>query len=355
MELLARYTRAGVEPLTIAIGQALFAQSRLPADAQRKLNLSVSRLKAYSSAANVLWFGIGFKHVIRTLMETEQGATLVAISSGLMVSYSREFSAAVLKALCDKSMLPENLTPALSQWGALVNLCAPAVIASQFPILVEGFSRLLMSNADKMAPANVAATSPSELAAAIFELAQLSTGRFANLTLMGNSDCGWLAALAEWLFLLRVEIVDHSGISLYQSKGSTHRDTGSYHLAIIRLEDGQSSVRQSMLHSRTHLVPPGDFGFNLRTGTPYHLYYKGRSEWSSVLTDTLGSSFRQLLKPRIIPLFAQVLYSALYVNEADRGRSRMNPWGDIPFMSDSVQHQRRFMQMLDLLLLVCQS
>lgn len=86
VELLARYTRAGVEPLTIATGQALFAQFRLPADAQRILDLSASRLKAYSSAANALWFGIGFKHLIRTLMETEQGATLVAVSSSLMVS-----------------------------------------------------------------------------------------------------------------------------------------------------------------------------------------------------------------------------------------------------------------------------
>lgn len=348
VELLARYTRAGVEPLTIAIGQALFAQSRLPTDVQRRLDLSVSKLKAYSSAANALWFGIGFKHLIRTLMETEQGATLVAVSSGLMVSYSCEFSAAVLKALCDKCLLPEKLTPALSQWGSLVKLCTPAVIASQFPILVEGFSRLLMSNADKRALGEVVATSPSELAAAILELAQLSTGKIANLTLIGNSDCGWLAALAEWLFLLRVEIVDdHSGNILYQTKRSSHKDIRSHHLTIVRLEDGQSRVRQSLLHSRTHLVPPGNLSFNLRTETPYHRFYQGRSEWSNILTDTFGSSFHQLLEPRIIPLFAQVLYSALYVDIGEDGRSRMNPWADTLFMHDSAQHQHRFMQMLD--------
>lgn len=350
VELLARYTRAGVEPLTVAIGQALFMQSRLPADAQRRLGLSVSKLKAYSSAAKALWFGVGFKHLIRTLMETEQGATLVAVSSSLMISYSCEFSAAVLKALCDKSMLPEKLTPALSQWGALVKLCAPAVIASQFPILVEGFSRLLVSNADKTAALEVAATSPSELAAAIFELAQLSIGKFRNLTLMGNSDCAWLAALAEWLFLLRVEIVDHVGNTLYQSKGSSHQHIKWYHVTIIRLEDGESGVRQSrqsMLYSRTQLVTPGNLAFSLRTETPYHLFYRGRSEWSSILTDTFGSFFHQLLEPKILPLFAQVLYSALYVDHEEGGKFRMNPWGDTLFINDSVQHQHRFMQMLD--------
>lgn len=56
MELLARYSRAGVEPLTVAVGQALFTLFRLPADAQKRLGLSVSKLRAYSSAANALWF-----------------------------------------------------------------------------------------------------------------------------------------------------------------------------------------------------------------------------------------------------------------------------------------------------------
>lgn len=148
-------------------------------------------------------------------------------------------------------------------------------------------------------------------------------------------------------FLLRVEIVDHSGNSLYQSKGSRHKDIGSYHLTIIRLEeDGQSSVRQSMLHSRTQLVLPGNLSFNLRTETPYHPFYQGRSEWSNILTDAFGSSFHQLLEPRIILLFARVLYSTLYVDDREFAECRMNPWGDALFINDRVQHQHRFMQML---------
>lgn len=171
VELLARYSRAGVEVLTIAVGQALFAQFSLPADAQRRLQLSVAKLKAYSSAADALWFGIGFKHLIRTLLETEQGATSVAVASSLMVSYSSEFSATVPKTLCDKSSLPEKLTPSLSQWGAFINVCSSAVTASNFPILVEGFSRLLMTDANKRKPCEVVATSPSELAVALLEIA----------------------------------------------------------------------------------------------------------------------------------------------------------------------------------------
>lgn len=346
VELLARYARAGVEALTIAVGQALFAQFRVPAEAQKRLELSVSRLKAYSSAANALWFGIGFKHLIRTLMETEQGATLVAVSSCLMVSYENEFSATVLKALCDKSSLPEKLTPSLSQWGAFVNLCTAAVTASQFPLLVEGFSRLLMTSVAKREPKFLAATSPSALAIALLELAQLSMGKVANVVFIGNADCGWLAAVAEWLLSLRVEILDHMGNSLYQSKGTNYDGISYFQLTIIRLEEGQNANPQSLLRSRTHLVPPGDPGFNLQTATSYYLFYQGRSEWFTILNDTFGLSFQNLLKPENIPRFAKVLYPGLSVGDHDRAFGLMNPWGDTLFAKDSLQHQRRFIQML---------
>lgn len=188
VELLARYSRAGVEPLTIEVGQAIIARFSEPADAQRRLEHSVSKLRAYSSAANALWLGIGFKHLIKTFMETEQGATFIAVSSCLMVSYNSQYSATVLKTLCDQSSMQESLTPSLSQWCNLINLCTPTVTASQFPILVEGFSRLLMTDENKKRPMQIEATLPSQLAAALLELGQLSKRKVASVTLMGNAD-----------------------------------------------------------------------------------------------------------------------------------------------------------------------
>lgn len=345
LDILARYARAGVETLTIAVGQALFSQFNVPADAQRRLELSVSKLKAFSSAANALWFGIGFKHLIRTMLETEQGAAFVAVSSCLMVSYDQNFSATVLKTLCDKSSLPETLSPSLPQWSTFINMCTPAVTSSHFPILVEGFSRLLVSNTTRKELHRLAATSPGELASALLEIAQLSTGKVANVTLVGNADCAWLAALAEWLFSLKVEIMDQTGNFLYQSKGEGRLNTHDFfQLTIIRLEHGQNSVPQSLLYSRTHLVPPGDLVFHLRTETYNHLFYWGRSEWSTILNETFSASFQRLLEPEIIPLFLQVLYSCL--DSENHDYQCMYPWGDYLSTSDDMQYQRRFLAML---------
>lgn len=279
IDALTRFTSARVDLSTVTTGQTLFAQFRLPGDAQRRLEVSVSKLKAYPTAADALWFGIGFKHPIRSLMETEQGAALVAVSSCLMVSYDCEFSAKVLKALCDQSSMSDRPTPALSQWSSLMSLCAPAVMASQFPILVEGYSRLLMSNADKQRGSGAAVTtSPSELAAALLEIAHLSTGKVAQLPLVANADCGWLVALAEWLFSLRVEVVDGTGTSLYQSKGSRPQDIGSFHLTIICLKDGETGDRQTLLRNQTRPVTPGKLDITARWRKFYHSFYQGRSE-----------------------------------------------------------------------------
>ncbi|MCJ1423300.1 hypothetical protein MMC29_001182 [Sticta canariensis] len=347
LEVLARFARAGVETLTIAVGQAIFSQFDVPADAQQRLELSVSKLKAFSSAANALWFGIGFKHLIRTMLETEQGAAFVAVSSCLMVSYDQNFSATVLKTLCDKSSMPEKLSPSLPQWGTFINMCTTAVTSSRFPLLIEGFSKLLVSSATRSEPRRLAATSPGELASALLELAHLSTGKVANITLAGNGDCAWLAALAEWLFSLKVEIIDQTENLLYQSKGEGRFNTHEFfQLTIIRLEDGQNCVPQSLLRSRTHLVPPGQLLFDLRTETSYHKFYQGRSEWSTILTETFSVSFQRLLEPEIIPLFSQVLYSGLDVQSFANNLARMNPWGDYLFTSNSTQHRRRFSAML---------
>ena len=189
VEFLARFSRAGVEALGVAVGQALFAQFDVPAEAQIRLQRSVSRLKPFSSASDLLWFGVGFKHPMRMLLDTEQGCSLVATSSCLLVSYENTYTAAVLNSLCHRSSPPDNLTPSLSQWGAMANLCAPSVLASQFPVLVEGFSRLLIKKSVIRMPENVLATSPDELAIALLELAPLSRGEIASITMIGKADC----------------------------------------------------------------------------------------------------------------------------------------------------------------------
>ena len=345
VEFLARFSGAGVDALAVAVGQALFAQFKVPSDAQLRLHHSVSQLKAFSSASDLLWLGVGFKHPMRLLLDTEQGCSLVAVSACLMVSYEKTYVAAVLQSLCHRSSLPENITPSLLQWGAMADLCAPSVLASKFPVLVEGFSRLLIKKSIIRIPQNVLATSPDELAIALLELAPLSRGQAASITMVGKADCAWLAALAVWLFSLRVEIVDQDGKALYQTQDANNPISSNFQLTVIRLEDDQSSISKALIRNRTHLVTPGDLSFAAKTQQSYP-FLTGCSEWNTVLRHTFNGSLEKLLESEVKPLFAQLLYSGLHVSNTDIGYLRMNPWGGELFSEGAEQHQQRFMAML---------
>ena len=124
VEVLARLSKAGVELITVAVGQAMFTGFNLDPDGQKRFSDALSRLKAFSSYGSVLWFGFGVKHIVRTLSETEQGATCAAICACLSLSYNNFFCSKVLKSLADQQRAPNSLMPSLSQWAALVNICS---------------------------------------------------------------------------------------------------------------------------------------------------------------------------------------------------------------------------------------
>jgi hypothetical protein len=109
IEVLSRFSKAGVEMATVAIGQTIFSRFRLRPDGKKRFLDSIAKLKAFSSYGNVLWFGFGVKHIVRLLSETEQGATCAAVCSCLSVSYDPLFGSKVIKALADRPRILSRL------------------------------------------------------------------------------------------------------------------------------------------------------------------------------------------------------------------------------------------------------
>jgi hypothetical protein len=215
---MSRFSRAGVEMITVAMGQAIFSSFNVPPSGQKRLSDAASKLKAFSSYGNVLWFGFGVKHVVRTLCETEQGAACAGICACLSVSYDTFFSSNVPKAMADNCMAPKALTPALSQWGSLMRVCQGSVLNSNFPNTAEGFSRLLVHPQQRgSVPSLHEPTTAQALAGALLELAKVANGKLRSIIFEGGIDCAWLAAVSQWLLSLRVEIIDRSGVCLYSN------------------------------------------------------------------------------------------------------------------------------------------
>ncbi|MCJ1433648.1 hypothetical protein MMC27_003012 [Xylographa pallens] len=338
VEILSRFSKAGVELITVAVGQALFSQFNLPASGQQRLQESLARLRAFSSYGNILWFGIGIKHIVRSLAETEQGASCTAVCACLAVTYDTTFSARILKVLCDSLAAPKSLTPSLSQWASLVDVCAGALTSSQFPRLVEGLTLLIVPPMTRVKPVLREATTPEALGLALLELAKISNGTLRSVVFHGGADCGWLAAVAEWLLSLRVEIINEKGVCVYRSQSEP--DADAYAQVVIMLQADNDGSPTSLVHGRTHLVPSGGPCFEFRPEVQQHIYSYGRSEWSTILRDTFGRPFDVLLSPRNIPLLTQVICSGFRFGMEEQSVSDINPWPGPRFLDIEQRHRK---------------
>ena len=166
------------------------------------------------------------KHIVRSLVDTEQGACCVAMCACLSVSYNSFVGGQILKELCDSSRVPPQFSPSLSQWAALFDVCAGAVAISQFPQKVDGFNRILIPPELRKTVHLPSAGQPDRIAIALLDLAMISRGELQQVVLGGSIDCAWLGAVAEWLLSLRVEICDPSGTCVYRSTSTfTHNIT----------------------------------------------------------------------------------------------------------------------------------
>ena len=312
VDILNRISKANVDAITITVAQAMFSQFNFEANAQKRLHESLSTLKAFSSASTALWFGIGMKHIVRSLADTEQGACCVAMCACLSTSYDSFTGGNVLKELCNTSLAPSELSPALSQWAALFDVCAGAVAVSQFPRKVEGFTRILVAPEMRKVAFLPGAGPPHRIAAALLDLAKVSKGALQQVVLSGSIDCAWLAAVAEWLLSLHVEILDASGTCLYRSGYKAHMAPHPQVIILVgsnRESDG--SLATALTHSRTHLIPHGRDLFAVPSRGDSIPFFKGRSTWSSILHDTFGDMFDRLLQPQIIGSFARYLCNDL--------------------------------------------
>ncbi|KFY02187.1 hypothetical protein O988_02339 [Pseudogymnoascus sp. VKM F-3808] len=327
IEVLGRLSKAGVEPLTVAMGQGIFSCFHLDPDGEKRFSDAIARLKAFSSYGNAMWFGFGVKHIVRTLSETEQGATCGAICACLSVSYDKFFCSKVLKALADQQRTPNSLMPSLSQWAALVNICSGAVLGSRFPQLVEVYSRLTQSY-DNSRHKLYEPTSADALAKALLELSKVSSGTVRSVTFIGGVDCGWLAALAQWLLSLRVDILAADGSVLYSSRISV--DPSYYPQVTIVLQLDQDSQVNTALFKKSVIVPPGGLFFNIRKeefNGQSHSFTAGRSEWPTIIHDAFGAYFDLLLHQDVIRGFATLLCCGFSASNSDDNLCCIDPWG----------------------------
>ena len=140
--ILARLSGAGVEPITMAFGQAMCCAIPIGHHGEKFLHDALAELKAFSSFGDIIWFGVGVRHVVRDIVQTSEGSSLVALCAALSEGHSIKHSALIMFELAKLVGAPSELRPCFTQWEALVEVSASVFNKSMFGSRIQQLRRL---------------------------------------------------------------------------------------------------------------------------------------------------------------------------------------------------------------------
>lgn len=331
VEVAARLSKAGIDTLTIGMGRALCASINLRPEAQKRVEDALKRLKAFSSYGKVIWLGFGIRHIIWDLRETEQGLACVGLCACLMTNYNTWYGAQVLRALCSTYGAPKELTPSLHQWQALLRSCSGILGAScLFLRRVETFASLLAASSPRRSGISVhEPTLPEIVAESLRSLCDISCGKLEMCSYTGGVDCAWIAAVAEWLLCLDVELYvrdEKTGTLTLAYRSGTAKRTGAaqvtiyaagaQHAGATATGQAPNATQSSLILAKVHVLMSGkEFiaeGVAGDSPGPRGIFQR-RASWSKLLGDTFGERIMgELLNGKNAVEFAQLLWTVAY-------------------------------------------
>ena len=291
--VLSRFSKAGIDLLTLQMGRAICSNFVLEPKAQEQISEAIRCLRRYGSYGDVIWFGFGIKEIVRDLADTEEGLALVALCAALSTAYDSYFISRVLRELCILSKAPGNLTPALHQWRALAEVCAGILMSSHFAKLANGLHCLMMGMIKQSIGKCNEPTTPVALAEAIQVVARISKHNLSSATFSGSLDCAWLAAFSESILSLDVGVCDSEGTLFYRSRSS---NDGHPQVTIILGGVKDRPSQKGLLTAKFTILPSGDpliYHVGSEQQAPSMLNCEG--SWSTILHDVFRDHLDVLL------------------------------------------------------------
>jgi hypothetical protein len=289
--VLGRLAAAGIDSLTIAFGQAMCCRIPLGVHGEAVLHESMKKLVAFSSFGNVIWFGVGVRHVLRDLVQTSQGSALVALSGALNEGYTARVSALVLAEIAKLSGGPRDLTPSFTQWKGLVEVSGSVFNDSTLGVRIQQMTKLGGFSDDTM-PSH-----PTDLAQAILQIGKVVNGNLERVSIQGGAACGWLAAWADFVLGLRVRVNSSQDTTLFVNYDIRKMD------AQLHLTYSEDDVNSSSIWSaaETTVVRSGrDFLIacfrqqeDCCSDADYD-FVGGRVEWRTMFQSCFGTDFSDM-------------------------------------------------------------
>ena len=282
---LKRLSGAGVQEITHVGAVQLGTRFNLADIGYQRVYEAIERADFASAFGNVAYFGFGYRSYMRFLADSLSGTKFIALCASLSEAHSEEVAARVISCLWTVVGYPEDYQPSLPQFRCLVKACAGVLAPTTFG---ETVGIMLGPHRERERTGTfIEASDPTEIARALHGLFEISKGVRTRITIVGRADCGFIAAIAYWLFDFKIYVQDSHGHDMFISA-----QTGDEaQVRIMYREDQQSS---SMIVSQSTFVlnEPSNL---LRYLPDENLrYIRSRVPWSHCLISTFGKSFVKL-------------------------------------------------------------
>ena len=309
-----RLAAAGISPITHQAGLAMSTRFCLGQMGQMRVSQALSNLRQYFGFDRVLWFGFGHKSFLALLTEHQAGVNCAALCASLAEAYGVDQSAQYLQALWRVQGLSEPLEPSRSQFRALVNGCSGLLLATPFPDVIRRMGDPYATR--DYFPVSVANSRSDDWAKAVDAIFQISKGNLKAIRVYGGLDIAFLAAIAHWLFDLRVWVELSDGTVTFSSCRSPEQANVYLHYA-------------DMDHRSKALLKISSTTFLLRSvkdliiddGLFHEMNF--RIQWNTCLSDLFGDEVDNMLENVVLigKIFGAIarIYEALRKCEVDVG------------------------------------
>lgn len=154
-----------------------------------------------SSFGDVVWFVVGNQHILRVLVQSSEGTSLVSFARywAKVIIYPHLPSCYIMaKCACS----PKSLKKSVAQWDALVKVCSGVLCYTTLGLRVD--QMLELGGYDAGSAVFEGAGHPQDLAVVLVAIGSIAACRLLKVTVIGGPLCTWVAAVADFVFGLRV-------------------------------------------------------------------------------------------------------------------------------------------------------
>lgn len=197
-EELSHYSHCRVSPYVVVVARALCSQFHITASARKELEVLRQTFDTLEDSSS--------DHVIRMLTASDDGLIVLGLCGILNDYFSWMALAEFFETLAEMSGMPEALRPARGRWSELARIAGKIQPVDSFHTLAQkcsqrGFAEIARTNDLEEC------VGPIGVVSCIQGMELIRSGEDeGRIIMLCGSSAGWHAAIAEWMFGLRIKL-----------------------------------------------------------------------------------------------------------------------------------------------------